>query len=199
MATQKRAARSIGSAATAGLGLMRALFARGPRRGRQEEILAELLQQLTLMTDEIHRANVIQQYRLTVDQMDRMVDDPSLADTASTLPGLSEGRRRQMIFANRQYGNLLLAHRVGVCDWDELLGHLRVLCRNSLFAEYWDRTVEHRRSLPTDSMEARVGAAVDIMLEELADDPDEWWIVGPGPSAGPSPSPGPPPSPGQAS
>ncbi|GAA4007174.1 DUF6082 family protein [Streptomyces sp. NBC_01352] len=184
MATQKRAARSIGSAATAGLGLMRALFARGPRRRRQEEILAELLQQLTLMTDEIHRANVIQQYRLTVDQMDRMVDDPSLADTASTLPGLSKGRRRQMIFANRQYGNLLLAHRVGVCDWDELLGHLRVLCRNEIFAEYWDRTVEHRRSLPADSMEARVGAAVDVMLEELADDPDEWWIVGPAPAAG---------------
>jgi hypothetical protein len=186
MATQKRAARSIGSAVTAGLGLMRAFFARGPRRRRQEEILAELLQQLTLMTDEIHRANVIQQYRLTVEQMDRMVDDPSLADTASTLPGLSEGRRRQMIFANRQYGNLLLAHRVGVCDWDELLGHLRVLCRNALFAEYWDRTVEHRRSLPADSLEARVGAAVDVMLEELADDPDEWWIVGPPPSAGPT-------------
>ncbi|MEV0639250.1 DUF6082 family protein [Streptomyces sp. NPDC050619] len=186
MATQKRAARSIGSAAVAGLGLMRAFFARGTRRRAQEELLAQLLQQLTLMTEEIRRANLIQQYRLTVDQLDRMVDDPSLADAASTLPGLSEGRRRQMIFANRQYGNLLLTYRVGVCEWDELLGHLRVLCRNASFAEYWDRTVEHRKSLPADSVEARVGAAVDIMLEELADDPDEWWIVGPPPSAEPT-------------
>ncbi|WP_367321400.1 DUF6082 family protein [Streptomyces sp. HUAS ZL42] len=179
MATQKRVARSIGSAAIAGLGLMRAFFARGARRRRQEELLLELLRQLTLITEEIHRANMIQQYRLTVEQVDRTIDDPSLADVLSTLPGLSEGRRRQMLFANREYGNLLLAHRVGVCDWDELLGHLRVLCRNAVFAEYWDRTAEHRRSLPSDSMEARVGAAVDIMLEELAEDPDEWWIVGP--------------------
>ncbi len=165
---------------------MRALFARGARRRRQDEILAELLRQLTLMTEEIHRANLIQQYRLAAEQMERMIDDPTLAVAASTLPGLSESRRRQMIFANRQYGNLLLSHRVGACEWDELIGHLRVLCRNALFAEYWDRTVEHRRSLPTDSLEARVGAVVDVMLEELAEDPDEWWIVGPA-SRDPSP------------
>ena len=85
---------------------MRAFFARGPRRRRQEDILLELLGQLTLMTEEIHRANLIQQYRLTLEQMDRMVDDPSMAEAASTLSGLSEARRRQMIFANRQYGNL---------------------------------------------------------------------------------------------
>lgn len=144
----------------------------------------ELLGQLTLMTEEIHRANLIQQYRLTLDQMDRAIDDPALADAGSTLTGIPVAKRRQMIFVNREYGNLLVAHRVGVCDWDELLGHLRVLCRNKLFAEYWDRTIEHRRSLPADSTEARVGAVVDVMIEELADDPEEWWIVGPDP-AGP--------------
>lgn len=169
----------IGSAIAAGLGLLRAFFAGGTRRRRQEEILLDLLRQLTLMTEEIHRANLIQQYRLTLDQMDRAIDDPALADAGSTLTGLPEGKRRQMIFANREYGSLLMAHRVGVYDWDELVGHLRVLCRNKLFAEYWDRTVEHRRSLPADSIEAQVGAVVDVMIEELADDPEEWWIVGP--------------------
>lgn len=180
MATQTPPARvgRIGSAVAAGLGLTRALFARGRRRQRQEEILLELLRQLTLMTEEIHRANLIQQYRLTVEQMDRAIGDPSLADASSTLTGLPEGKRRQLIFAHRQYGNLLLAYRVRVCDWDELIGHVRVLCRNEVFAEYWDRTVEHRRSLPADSEEAKVGAAVDVILEELADDPDEWWVVG---------------------
>ncbi|MFI0511340.1 hypothetical protein RKD19_003503 [Streptomyces canus] len=183
MATQTPAVRRsrIGSAVASGRGLMRAFFSRGARRRRQEDVLLELLGQLRLMTEEIHRANLIQQYRLTLKQMDRMVDDPSLAEAANTLPGLSEGKRRQMIFANRQYGNLLLAHRVGACDWDELIGHLRVLCLNALFAEYWDHTAEHRRSLPVDSIEARVGAVVDVMMEELADDPDEWWIVGPSP------------------
>ncbi|MFC5215603.1 DUF6082 family protein [Streptomyces coerulescens] len=181
MATQIPAARAsrIGSALVAGLGLVRAFFARGTRRRRQEEILLDLLRQLTLMTEEIHRANLIQQYRLTLDQMDRAIDDPSLADAGSTLTGLPVAKRRQMIFANREYGSLLMAHRVGLYDWEELKGHLRVLCRNKLFAEYWDRTVEHRRSLPAESIEARVGAVVDVMIEELADDPEEWWIVGP--------------------
>ncbi|MEU8752328.1 DUF6082 family protein [Streptomyces chartreusis] len=188
MATQIPAARAsrIGSALVAGLGLMRAFFARGTRRRRQEEILLDLLRQLTLMTEEIHRANLIQQYRLTLDQMDRAIDDPSLADAGSTLTGLPVAKRRQMIFANREYGSLLMAHRVGLYDWEELKGHLRVLCRNKLFAEYWDRTVEHRRSLPAESIEARVGAVVDVMIEELADDPEEWWIVGPTSSCGES-------------
>ncbi|MCL8016504.1 DUF6082 family protein [Streptomyces sp. AS02] len=181
MATQIPAARAsrIGSAIAAGLGLMRAFFARGTRRRRQEDILLDLLRQLTLMTEEIHRANLIQQYRITVDQMDRTIDDPSLADASSTLTGLSEVKRRQLLFANRQYGSLLLAHRVGGLGWDELLGHLRVLCRNAVFVEYWDRTAEHRRSIPTDSVEGRVGGAVDVIMEELADDPEQWWVVGP--------------------
>ncbi|MGH1555437.1 hypothetical protein ACRAWF_37245 [Streptomyces sp. L7] len=50
-----------------------------------------LLKQLELMTEEIHRANLIQQYRITVDQMNRTIDDPSLADASSTLTGLTEG------------------------------------------------------------------------------------------------------------
>ncbi|MET7478161.1 DUF6082 family protein [Streptomyces sp. NPDC005648] len=176
------AARSIGSAVLAGLGLMRVSFAWGARRRRQEQLLAELLEQLALMTEEIHRANLIQYYRLFEDQNYRKLDDPTLAEASSTLGGLSDTRRRQMIFANQQYGSLVLAHRVGALGWDELLGHLRVLCINAVFAEYWDRTVEHRRSLPPDSVEAKIGAAVDVMMEELAEDPDEWWVVGSAPA-----------------
>ncbi|MEU0069663.1 DUF6082 family protein [Streptomyces sp. NPDC006332] len=185
MATRNLAARSIGSAVVAGLGFLRTSLAWGTRRRRQQDVLLALLRQLEVMTEEIHRANLIQQYRLTVDQMNRTIDDPSLADASSTLTGLTEGKRRQLLFANRQYGSLLLAHRVGACGWDELLGHLRVLCRNAVFAEYWDRTAEHRRSIPADSVEAQVGAAVDIMMEELAEDPEEWWIVGPSATAEP--------------
>ncbi|MEU6354497.1 DUF6082 family protein [Streptomyces sp. NPDC047072] len=180
MATQTPAARRsrIGSAVAPGIGLMRALFTRGTRRRRQEELLAGLLEQLTLMNREIHRSNLIQEYRIAMEQMDRTIDDPSLADARSTLEGVSKERRRQLIFANRQYGSLLLAHRVGSLEWGELVGHLRILCRNSVFAEYWDRTEEHRRSLLEGSLECRVGKVVDGMLEELAEDPDEWWVVG---------------------
>ncbi|MBC2901186.1 DUF6082 family protein [Streptomyces cupreus] len=179
MATRNLAARGLGSALATGLGLLRGPFARGGRRRRQEELLTELLRQLARMTEEIHRANLIQEHRIAMDLMDRTIDDPSLADARSTLAGVSEAKRRQMIFANRQYGSLLLAYRIGSLDWGELLGHLRVLCRNGLFAEYWDRTAEHRLSLPTDSLERQVGKGVDAILEELAEDPEEWWIVGP--------------------
>ncbi|MFG2555412.1 DUF6082 family protein [Streptomyces sp. NPDC048581] len=188
MATQIPAARAsrIGSAVAAGFGRLRAPFAReARRRRRQEDIMVGLLRQVTLMTEEIHRANLIQHYRLVVDQLDRAIDDPTLATAVSTLTDISERKRRAMLYANREWGILLLAHRVGAMDWDELLGTLRVLCRNKVFAEYWERTVEHRRSLPAESLEARVGRAVDAMIDELADDPDEWWIVGPGTEATP--------------
>ncbi|MGW2717860.1 DUF6082 family protein [Streptomyces sp. NPDC001492] len=92
-----------------------------------------------------------------------------------------------MIFANRQYGSLALAHQVGPIGWDELLGQLRVLCINSVFAEYWDRTVERRWSLRQDAVEAKIGAAVHRMTEELAEEPDEWWVVGSVPEPKPEP------------
>ncbi|NGO10554.1 hypothetical protein G5C60_23905 [Streptomyces sp. HC44] len=186
MATLTLAARRIGSAVVTGLGRMRVPFARDGRRQRQDELVMELCRQVALVAEELHRANLIQQHRLFVEQLDRAIDDPSLAAALSTLSGLSERRRRQMLFANREYGVLLLAHRVGTYSWDELLGQLRILCRNDVFAEYWASTVEHRRSLPGGSLEKQVGGVVDAILEELADDPDEWWVVGPEPEPEPS-------------
>ena len=38
--------------------------------------------------------------------------------------------------------------------------------------------MEHRLSLPDDSLEGRIAKAVDAVLEELDEDPDEWWVVG---------------------
>lgn len=88
-----------------------------------------------------------------------------------------------MIFANRQYGLILLAYRVGVIDRGELLGDLKVLSRNSVFAEYWQRTAEHRLLLPEESLEARTGRAVDAVMDERPDDLEEWWVVGSEPDA----------------
>ncbi|MEW2397472.1 DUF6082 family protein [Streptomyces sp. NPDC046862] len=189
MATLTPVARRIGSAVVSALGLVRAPFsARGDRRRRQEELTVELLARLGCiaegiehMVEEIHRANLIRQHRLVTEQLDRAIDDPSLAAALSTLNGISDLKRRQLMFANREYGTILLAHRIGYVDWNELVGHLRMLSRNEVFAEYWERTVEHRRSLPEESLEARVGRAVDTIMEELAEDPDEWWVVGPAP------------------
>lgn len=169
----------IAAALSGGVGHLRARLAQGTRRRRYEELMIQLVGQVALMTEEVRKANLIQQYRLTVEQLDRTIDDPALADAMSTLTGLPQAKRRQLLFANREYGILFLAYRTESLTWEELLGHLRVLCQNPVFAEYWDRTSDHRRSLPEESVEARVGAAVDQMFEALADEPDEWWVVGP--------------------
>jgi len=158
---------------------MRTPFPRQTWRRRQEELALALLHQLTCVAQEIRNANLIQLHRVTAEQVDSAIADSALAAAMSTVPELSDHKRRQLLFVNREYGTILLGHRIGAYGWDELIGHLRVLARNPVFAEYWETTREHRRSLPRHSLEARVGEAVDVIVDELADGPDEWWVVGP--------------------
>ncbi|WP_037640992.1 DUF6082 family protein [Streptomyces bicolor] len=150
------------------------------RRRHQEELVLGLVRELARLRSEIHYANLIQYHRLVMEQSSEAMDDPALGETLSTLKAVTERQRRQLLFANREYATVLLAHRIGLFDWDELIGHLRVLSINPVFADYWRRTAEHRLSLPHESLEATVGRAVDVLMEELADDPDEWWVVGDG-------------------
>lgn len=190
MASLTPAARRIGSAAVAGLVSMWATLWRDSRRRRQELLTLELLGRLAViaegidrMVQEVHRANLIQHYRLAADQLEQAIDDPLFAAALSTLGELPFEKRRQMLFANKQFGVTLLAYRIGALDWDELVGTMRVLALNPVFAEYWTRTSERRRSLPGDSVEARIARVIDVIVEELAEDPEEWWVVGPAPEA----------------
>lgn len=180
LATQDPETRGNGSAAPkARVGRVRTPFPRPSRRRRQEELLESLLRQLALLAAEIRHANLIQLHRIVTDQAGRAIADPALAKAMSTLDELTEQKRRQVLFVNAQYSSMVLHHRVGAIGWGELIGHLRVLCRNRIFEEYWEMTGEHRKSLPRGSLEARVGEAVDVIIDELADGPDEWWVVGP--------------------
>ncbi|MET7569628.1 DUF6082 family protein [Streptomyces sp. NPDC005492] len=130
------------------------------------------------LADEIRNANLIQLHRVTAAQVDHAIADPALASAMSTLDGLSDNKRKQLLFVNREYSATMLGQRIGAYGWAEMIGYLRVLARNQVFKEYWGMTAEHRRSLPRESHEARVGLAVDLIMEELAEDPDEWWVVG---------------------
>jgi hypothetical protein len=103
---------------------VRTPFPRPTGRRRQESALAE---QLARMVVEIHRTNLIRLHHIFVEQLDRAIDDPPLAMALSTLEGLSEEKRRQMLFADREYGALLLGYRVGAMDRSELLGTLKIL------------------------------------------------------------------------
>ena len=107
--------------------------------------------------------------------------DPELAAALSTLPGLSDSKRRQLIFVNSQYSMLVLHYRVGVIDRGELLGQLKVLSMNPVVAEYWQLTSPRRRLLPPESLESRIGRAVDVIMDERLEDLDEWWVVDPAP------------------
>ncbi|WP_019072357.1 DUF6082 family protein [Streptomyces hokutonensis] len=151
----------------------------GDGAGGLEPLVRELLRQVASLAEELRNANLIQLHRIAEAQTDRAIADPLLAEAMSTLPDPSGNRRRQLLFANMQYAKILLNHRVGAIGRDELLGHLRVLCRNLVFQEYWELTRDHRKSLPRESLEATVGRAVDAIMDELRDDPDEWWVVGP--------------------
>jgi len=148
------------------------------------ELLRQVAQQLGRMADgydriatELHRANLIKLQSVFVERLDRAIDDPTLA--LSSITGLSDEKRRQMLNANAQYSLILMAHRVGHIDRSELLGYLKVLHGNDAFAEYWERSAAARGNLPSDSFEARVGRAVDAIMDERLEDIEEWWVVGP--------------------
>ncbi|WP_329118745.1 DUF6082 family protein [Streptomyces sp. NBC_01465] len=170
MAVMKPSVGRIGSQLWAGF---------GRRRRQADELTGALVRELADLKLEIRHANQIQYHRLLVEQSSQAMGDPMLAAALSTLSDVPERRQRQLLFANREYVTILLAHRIGVVDWDELIGHLRILCRNAVFADYWQRTGEHRMSLPAHTLEGRAGLAVDAIMDELADDPDDWWVVGP--------------------
>lgn len=157
----------------------------------QSEVAGELIQHtveqfgrvadgLDRIADELHRANEIRLHSLFLTQLTRAMDDPALAETLSGWPDLPIDRCRQLLNANAQYGLILLAHRVGTMDRSELLGHLKVMRTNTVFVEYWKRTAWARKSLPPESFEARVGRAVDAIMEERLGDLEEWWVVDPG-------------------
>ena len=131
------------------------------------------------LTQELRRANVIRYYRMLLEQLDRAIDDPSLAAVLSTVSDVSPERRRQLLFANKQYVLIVLGHLIGFTTRDGLLGALRVLSRNPVFREYWERTGEQRRDLPEESLEALIGLAVDAIVEERFDDLEEWRVEGP--------------------
>jgi hypothetical protein len=157
------------------------------------ELLRQLAQQLGRMADgydriatELHRANLIQLQGFFLERLDRVTDDPVLADALNTFTDLSDEKRRQMFTANAQYALILLSHRIGAIDRTELLGYLKVLRRSAVFAEYWERSAHGRAGLSAESFEARVGRAVDAIMEERLGDLEEWWVVGPD-SESPSP------------
>ncbi|MFG2970659.1 DUF6082 family protein [Streptomyces sp. NPDC048288] len=169
MATKSRGTRALTAATAAGLawaaGGLALLLA---QQRRQQETQLRLEQQ-----------------RLHFQLLSRAIDDPELAAVMSTVtlddvaPQDRVRVRRQYLFANALYVNVLQMYRAGTVNWPELHGHLRVLCQSALFREYWEATRHHRDSLAPASEEARVGRMMDKIVRDLVEaDTEQWWVVG---------------------
>jgi hypothetical protein len=176
MATQNFGTRGLGCAAAAGLAFTAgALLALAARQRRYDELLLRI----AAMERDDRQAVLTEQQRLQFSLLCKAMDDADLAAVYSTVEIESPIQRRQYLFAHAMYTNALLAYRTGVVNWEELHGHLRVICRNSIFRDYWRVHTDHRASLRNDSEEARVGRMVDGIIQDLDDaDTDEWWVVG---------------------
>lgn len=183
MCTQKFAIRGLCPAAAAGLafalGALAAVAAqqRGcatPRSGDDRLKQSEGARQAALA----------QQQRLQSDLLRKAMDDPDLAAVLDTFGSSPDPRTlRQYLFANLMYTNTLLAWRLGTVNWEELHGHLRLICQNPIFRNYWAATGPHRASLVDASDEARLGRMVDGIIQGLEEaDTEEWWVVGEPPS-----------------
>ncbi|MFE0177268.1 DUF6082 family protein [Streptomyces sp. NPDC059002] len=166
----------MGPAAVAGLSFATGIWALLAAQQRRYEELRSRIDRLEQTQN--RPAELAQQQRLQFYLLSKAMDDPDLAAVLSTVEA-PPTTRRQYLFANALYTNALLAYRVGVVNWEELHGHLRVICRNPVFREYWEATRHHRASLGDSSDESRVGHMMDGLIRDLEDpDTEEWWVVG---------------------
>ncbi|MFJ3234502.1 DUF6082 family protein [Streptomyces sp. NPDC086787] len=144
----------------------------------------------TLGTRSTHRRRrtvLTQQHRLHFDLICKAMDDPALAAVLDTYEAdIPLDKQRQFLFANALYINALHFHRIGALTRAELYGHLRVMCQNEVFREYWEATRHHRKSLPESSEEFALGQMMDDLVREITEaDTDEWWVVGEPPEESP--------------
>ena len=176
MATRNFGSRVLGTAATAGLAFAAgALTVLTVQQRRQEELRLRV----TELERHERQAALAEQQRLQFNLLSKAMDDADLAAVYSTVVADSPVQRRQYLFAHAMYTNALLAYRTGAVNWQELHGHLRVICTNPIFRDYWRSHMDHRASLRDGSDEARVGQMVDGLIHDLDEsDTEEWWVVG---------------------
>ncbi|MEU2565036.1 DUF6082 family protein [Streptomyces longispororuber] len=161
MTTQNFGIRGAGPAVAAGLALTIATFVARAAHQRRQTALTE-------------------QHRLHFDLLCKAMDDPALTVVLDTYDeAVPLEKQRQFLFANALYINAVHALRIGAMTIEELYGHLRIMCQNEVFREYWEATRHHRASLHDSSMEAQVGRMTDHLARDLAEaDTEEWWVVG---------------------
>ncbi|MBG0851995.1 hypothetical protein I2W78_09095 [Streptomyces spinoverrucosus] len=181
MATRKTRTRGLGTAAAAGLGLLAGALAALAAERRTLNGVRERLDRLEAQVAHTHRhANLANQQRLHWELLSKAIDSPELAEVLDIFEvPASPLERRQYLFANAVYTNLLFYYRIGNLSREEFFGHARGLLQTPVMREYWFATRGQRATLPEDSDEAELGHMVDDLLRQLEEaDTEEWWVVG---------------------
>ncbi|MGX9884696.1 DUF6082 family protein [Streptomyces sp. NPDC002276] len=181
MATRKRGMRGFATPLAAGLGLVTGAVTVLAAQHRTLRALRTRLDRLEEQVANGHRnANLATQQRLHWELLSKAIDSPELAEVLDIFEvPTSQQKRRQYLFANALYTNLLLSYRIGNISRDEFFGFVRGLVQNPVVREYWNATQGQRATLAEGSDEAELGRMVDELLRQLEEaDNDDWWVVG---------------------
>jgi hypothetical protein len=184
MTTQKLGIRGLRAAAAACLGMAAGALVAMAAQRQVLDVLHERLEDLEERARAQQRANLARQQRQHWELLSKAIDDPQLAEVLDIFERpVTPERRRQYLFANALYTNLLCYHRIGNMGRDEFFKHVRGIFQNPIVREYWYATQQQRASL-TGTEEAELGELVDDLLLQLEEaDTDEWWVVGEPPPA----------------
>lgn len=173
--------RGLGTAVAAGLGLVTGTLAGLAAQRSALDSLRIRLERLEEQVAHTHRhSNLANQQHLHWELLSKAIDSPELAEVLDIFEvPASPQKRRQYLFANALYTNLLFYYRIGNLSREEFFGRVRGLLQNPVVKEYWFATQGQRATLPEDSDEAELGRMVDELLRQLDDaDVEEWWVVG---------------------
>ena len=184
MATQNKGTRGLSKAAVSGIGIAAGVLAGLAVQRRRLKDLRLRLQDVERNVHTQRHADLANQQRQHWELLSKAIDDPELAEVLDIYEvSVSPKQRRQYLFANALYTNLLLYYRIGNLDKEEFFKHVRGMFQNPIVREYWYATQQQRASL-ADTDEAELGLLVDELLQSLEEaDTEEWWVVGEPPSA----------------
>ncbi|MEQ8146851.1 DUF6082 family protein [Streptomyces sp. OP7] len=179
MGTKSVGLRRFQSATAAGLGIVAGAIVAVAAQRNALDTVNRRLEQLEEQANNQQRANLAMQQRQHWELLSKAIDDPELAEVLDLYEApVSEQRRRQYLFANALYTNLLCYHRIGNFTLDEFFKHARAMFQNPIVRDYWEITRHNRDSLK-GTEEARLGRLIDDYLLQLDEaDTDEWWVVG---------------------
>lgn len=179
MVTQNVGIRRLRSAAAGALLMAAGALTAMAARRHTLEAMRRRVEDLEEQARSQQRSHLAWQQRQHWELLSKAMDDPELAEVLDLYePPVTAQKRRQYLFANALYTNLLCYHRIGNLTRDEFFRIARSTFQNPIVREYWYATRHHRDSL-AGSEEAELGKLIDELLLQLEEaDTEEWWVVG---------------------